>query len=59
MKPQVQIGWVVCNRDGKLMFWPVDELAEATNYCEDGAQPVAMWANTDEMDRHYQAQEDA
>jgi hypothetical protein len=27
MKPQVKIGWVVCNRDGKLMFCPVNELA--------------------------------
>lgn len=56
---QIQIGWVVRALDGHLMFWALDELAEASTYCEDDAQPVPIWADQSELKKHDDAQEDS
>ncbi len=55
-KKQVQVGWSVTVLDGSRMFWPVVEKPIACSYCEDGAQPVAVWADADELKKHEDAQ---
>lgn len=53
---QTQVGWLVETSSG-TMFWPVGEHAEATTYCEDGAEPVPMYCNTADLNRHNEAQD--
>ena len=55
-KKQVQVGWAVTALDGARMFWHVDEKPIAYGYCEDGAEPVAVWADAEELENHDAAQ---
>jgi len=59
MTQQTQIGWFVRVLDGSIMFFDLAEKATAYTYCEDGAEPVAAWANTDELAKHDEAQGDS
>lgn len=53
---QVQVGWLVETTNGP-MFWPIGEHATAVTYCEDDAEPVAIYCNKPELERHNAAQE--
>ena len=55
-KKQVQVGWAVTVLDGSRMFWPMDELSEAVTFCEDDANPVAIWADAEDLKKHEEAQ---
>ena len=55
-KKHVQIGWAVTVLDGSRMFWPMDELSEAVTFCEDGTNPVAIWADAEDLKKHEEAQ---
>ena len=52
---KIEIGWLVMTSDGP-MFWPIAERSEAELYCEDGAEPVKLWANETEVAAHETAQ---
>lgn len=52
----VQIGWIILDRDGRYMFWPNEDLKEACSYCEDGAQPVPIYADKATLDQHEKDQ---
>ena len=59
MKPeQVQVGWLV-ETTGGPMFFAQSEYAEAVLYCEDGAEPVVIYCDKAELERHNEAQEDS
>lgn len=49
---QIQIGWAILDRDARYMFFPMDSHEEACSYCEDGAQPVPIFAPVDALDQH-------
>ena len=53
---QVQVGWLV-ETTGDPMFFAVEQRDEALLYCEDGAEPVAMYCNKPELEQHTAAQE--
>lgn len=59
MKQQTQIGWFVSVLGGSIMFFDLEDKATAYTYCEDGAEPVAAWANTVELAKHDEAQGDS
>lgn len=53
---QKQVGWVVIDGDGVPRFWPVNDLAEASTYCELDTSPVPIYADERELERHEKAQ---
>lgn len=57
-KDKLQIGWAVRVMDGTLMFFDLEQRDIASTYCEDGAEPVAIWADAAEMKKHDAVQED-
>lgn len=48
-------GYLVIARGGP-MYFGLDDLIEAKNYCEDGAEPVKLMADADELAAHEKAQ---
>lgn len=52
----VQIGWAILDRDARYMFFPIGDLNEACSYCEDGAQPVPVYAIKTMLDQHEKDQ---
>lgn len=53
---QVQVGWLV-ETTGDPMLFAVEQRDEAMTYCEDDAEPVAIYCNKPELERHSAAQE--
>jgi len=53
---QTQIGWAILDRNERYMLFPMNCEAEACGYCEDGAQPVPVFALVGELDKHAKDQ---
>lgn len=51
-----QIGWTILDRDARYMFFPMDELKDAQNYCEGAGQPVPVFADKATLDQHEKDQ---
>lgn len=51
---QIEIGWLVMTASGP-MFWPLTDYAEACSYCNDGAEPVKIYAGRTALETHEAA----
>lgn len=53
--PMKHEGYLVLARGGS-MYFGLDDLEEAMKYCEDGAEPVKLFAEEPELRAHEKAQ---
>ena len=55
MNGQIEIGWLVMTSGGP-MLWPLADRTEALTYCQDGAEPVLLYADHEALKQHEKAQ---